>query len=51
VTPGLTRAARCRPKVPLFSDDPTAKVAGLMWYNMVEGLVDPQVHPPCRPDR
>mmetsp|Transcript_1346 Transcript_1346/g.3417 ORF Transcript_1346/g.3417 Transcript_1346/m.3417 type:complete len:1179 (-) Transcript_1346:299-3835(-) len=29
-------------KVPLFSDDPTAKIAGLMWYNMVEGLVDPQ---------
>jgi WD repeat-containing protein 35 len=30
-------------RVPLFSDDATAKIAGIMWYNMVEGLVDPQV--------
>jgi WD repeat-containing protein 35 len=29
-------------KVPLFNDDSSARVAGIMWYNMVEGLVDPQ---------
>lgn len=28
-------------QVPLFSDDTTATVAGLSWYNGLEGLVDP----------
>mmetsp|Transcript_68370 Transcript_68370/g.163192 ORF Transcript_68370/g.163192 Transcript_68370/m.163192 type:complete len:1174 (+) Transcript_68370:203-3724(+) len=28
-------------RVPLFSDDSTARIAGIHWYNCVEGLVDP----------